>query len=311
MKKQRIIDFHTHLGDIFHENKNITFKAPPVFPPYADPFAALAKDGYDRPLVVEDQAAQNVLIDAGQLRTWQYGGLEATQRMLDETGIDFVVSLPVLPNTSFEEALAASKLEQRLIAFTSADFTLSIEKMQEKLYRDIARGAKGLKLHPILQNVSLTDERTYAAVEVFGKMGLPITAHCGINDYYKPGSPYKKVAPKEFGELHYMLDLIERYPDYILIPAHAGGDCGWEYEQLAKAVKEHGWQNVYTDTSFKNAQVMRELVDLFGEDKVLFATDYPFDGVTESIHQCQEAFQDDPVVLDKVFYRNSAKLLHL
>ena len=76
------------------------------------------------------------------------------------------------------------------------------------------RGAKGLRLHPILQNVSLTDKRTYAAVEGFGKMGLPITAHCGINDYDKPGSPYQKVAPKEYGELHYMLDLIERYPDY-------------------------------------------------------------------------------------------------
>ena len=46
------------------------------------------------------------------------------------------------------------------------------------LKRDIIRGAKGLKLHPILQNVPLTDERTYAAVEVFGEMGLPITSRC-------------------------------------------------------------------------------------------------------------------------------------
>lgn len=309
--KQRIIDFHTHLGDIFHENKNITFKAPPVFPPYPDPFEGLANDGYNRALVVEDQDAQNVLIDAGQLRTWQYGGLPATQHMLDETGMDYIVSLPVLPNTSFEEALAASKLEPRIIPFTSADFTLPIEKMQQKLYSDIAHGAKGLKLHPILQNVPLTDERTYAAVEVFGKVGLPITAHCGINDYYKPGSPYQAVAPKEYGELHYMLDLIDRYPDYILIPAHAGGDCGWEYEELAKAVKAHGWKNVYTDTSFKNAKVMQELVELFGEDRILFATDYPFDGVSASIAQCELAFRDDPVLLDKVFYRNAARILHL
>lgn len=309
--KQRIIDFHTHLGDIFHENKNITFKAPPQFPRYADPFAELADDGYDRPLVVEDQQAQNVLIDAGQLRTWQYGGLEATQRMLDETGMDYIVSLPVLPNTSFEEALAASKLEPRLIPFTSADFTLPIEQMQRKLCRDIARGARGLKLHPILQNVTLTDERTFAAVEVFGKMGLPVTAHCGINDYYKPDSPYRELAPKEYGELHYMLDLIARYPDYVLIPAHAGGDCGWEYEELAEAVRAHGWKNVYTDTSFKNAGVMRELVELFGEDRILFATDYPFDGAVGSIAQCREAFGDDPVLLDKVFYRNAARILHL
>lgn len=309
--KQRIIDFHTHLGDIFHGNQNITFKAPQSFPPYPDPFENLARDGYDRALVVEDQDAQNVLIDAGQLRTWQYGGLEATRRMLDETEIDLAVSLPVLPNTSFEEALAASKLEPRLIPFTSADFTLPVEAMTEKLRRDIAWGAKGLKLHPILQNVPLTDERTYAAVEVFGQLGLPVTAHCGINDYYKPGSPYQGVAPKEYGELRYMLELIAQYPEYVLIPAHAGGDCGWEYEELASEVRRHGWQNVYTDTSFKNAKVMRELVELFGEDKILFASDYPFDGVATSLQQCRQAFQDDPVLLDKVLYRNAAKLLRV
>lgn len=220
--KRRIIDFHTHLGDIFHDSRNIVFHPQLHFPPYPDPFEDLARDHYSRALVTENQEEQNILIDAGQLRTWEYGSLEATQKALDENHIDYAVSLPVMPNSSFEEALAASKLEPRLLPFTSADFRLPIPEMKAKLKRDIIRGAKGLKLHPILQNVPLTDERTYAAVEVFGEMGLPITSHCGINDYYKPGSKYQPLAPKEYGELHSMLALIERYPDYILIPAHAG-----------------------------------------------------------------------------------------
>ena len=309
--RQKIIDFHTHLGDIFHTNQNISFKAPPVFPPYADPFADLAQDGYSRALVVDNQEQQNVLIDAGLLRTWQYGGLMATREALDKNGIDYAVSLPVLPNTSFEEALAASKLEPRILPFTSADFTLPIPQMQEKLRQDIRNGARGLKLHPILQNVPLTDARAWAAVEVFGELGLPVTSHCGINDYYKPDSPYRTLAPKEYGQLRDMLVLLERYPDYILIPAHAGGDCGWEYEELAEAVAKHGWKHVYTDTSFKNAAVMQRLVELFGEDKILFATDYPFDGVTESIAECRKAFSDTPALLHKVLYQNAAKLLRL
>lgn len=68
---------------------------------------------------------------------------------------------------------------------------------------------------------------------------------------------------------------------------------------------------LHTDTSFKNAKVMRELAGLFGEDKLLFATDYPFDGITQSVAACEEAFADDPVLADKVFYGNAAKLLHL
>lgn len=309
--KRRIIDFHTHLGDIFHGNQNITFKAPKHFGQYDDPFEALARDHYCRPLVVENQDAQNVLIDAGQFRVWEMGGLSATSDALTRNKIDYAVSLPVLPNTSFEEALAASKLEPRLIPFTSADFTLPVNEMQSKLRMDIQRGAKGLKLHPILQNVRLNDPRTFAAVEVFGELGMPVTAHCGINDYYKPHSPYRPIAPKEYGELDDMLELIDRYPGYVLIPAHAGGDCGWEYEKLAKAVRQNGWENVYTDTSFKNAAVMRELVTLFGEDKILFASDYPFDGITGSLEECLEAFSNDEGVLDKVLYRNAAGLLKM
>lgn len=80
--------------------------------------------------------------------------------------MDYMVSLPVLPNTSFEETLAASKLEPKILPFTSPDFSLPVKEMQEKLREDIRMGARGLKLHPILQNVKLTDKRTYAAVEV-------------------------------------------------------------------------------------------------------------------------------------------------
>ena len=70
--KHRIIDFHTHLGDIFHENKNIAFKRPGIVPHEDgfDPFKDLEESGFTRPLIVPDQKAQNVLIDAGQYRIW-------------------------------------------------------------------------------------------------------------------------------------------------------------------------------------------------------------------------------------------------
>ena len=83
--KRRIIDFHTHLGDIFHDSRNIVFHPQLHFPPYPDPFEDLARDHYSRALVTENQEEQNILIDVGQLRTWEYGSLEATQKALDET----------------------------------------------------------------------------------------------------------------------------------------------------------------------------------------------------------------------------------
>ena len=53
-----------------------------------------------------------------------------------------MVSLPILPNTSFDEALAASRLEPRIIPFTCCDYGLPIDEMLSKLERDIALGAR-------------------------------------------------------------------------------------------------------------------------------------------------------------------------
>ena len=187
MKTHRIIDFHTHLGDIFHENQNITFKkiGSVKHPQCFDPFQDLEESGFTRPLIVPDQEAQNILIDAGQYRTWDRGSIFAHQEMMDACGGNYyMVSLPIMPNTSFEEAWAASLLEPRIIPFTCCDYGLPIDQMLAKLQQDIDHGAKGLKLHPIIQNVPLDDERTIEACKLFGERGLPITTHCGVNDYY-------------------------------------------------------------------------------------------------------------------------------
>jgi predicted TIM-barrel fold metal-dependent hydrolase len=183
--------------------------------------------------------------------------------------------------------------------------------MIAKLKNDIGMGARGLKLHGILQNVPYSDARTHAAIELFGEAGLAITPHFGVNDYYKPDSPHLAVCPKQYGELSYAFALLAEYPDYSIVVAHAGGSCGWEFEALAEKVKERGWRHVYVDTSFKSADIMRRLVDLFGEDRVLFGTDYPFATVKYSIAACEKAFADRPDVADKVFYRNAARILRL
>ena len=122
-KPKRIIDFHTHLGDIFHGNQNISFKRPgfvadpPGFTGF-DPFKHLEESGYTRPLIVPDVEAQNKLFDAGQVRIWQRANIFTTQDIMDAAGIDYMCSLPIMPNTSFEEALAASKLDPPFIPFT-------------------------------------------------------------------------------------------------------------------------------------------------------------------------------------------------
>ena len=306
MKKRRVIDFHAHLGDIFHENKNITFKTNVQKYEYEDPFEEVEASGYRKQVIVEDEEQHAVLIRAGQYKVWE-STLVRLSADLDEARLDYTCLMPIVPNTTFEEYLAASCLEKRIIPFTSADFTLPVEEMTAKLKRDIGRGARGLKLHPILQNVSLSDSRTHAAVEVFGEAGLPVTSHCGINEYYTPDKPFKTNA--EYGHIRYIIELLHKYPDYNIVAAHGGGLVGGEMEILAKETR--GLKNVYTDTTFRSAEYMRKAVELFGEDRIVFATDYPFTSIKLSLDQCIEAFADEPEIADKVLFKNSARLLHL
>jgi predicted TIM-barrel fold metal-dependent hydrolase len=299
---RRIIDSHAHIGDIFHENRNITFKTNSKKGNYEDRFIILEESHFTAPLFTGDPNDLQLVIDGGQFRCWE-ATLENTSRQLDECNMAGFVALPVLPNTTFEEYLAASMLEPRIIPFTAADMTLSIDDMQAKLKKDIGRGAKGLKLHPILQNVRLTDERMIAAAEVFGEVGLPVVVHVGEGTYYSENKNYP--ANSKFGAMADFCDFARTCKDQPLIAAH----CAAYAEQLMEGCA--GLSNIYADTSFCSVELARKAIDVMGVGHVLFGTDYPFTNERFNIEVIEIAFEDDPVTRDKVFYGNIAELLHI
>jgi len=222
---------------------------------------------------------------------------------LNECEMAGVVLLPCLPNTTFEEYLAASFLEPRIIAFTAADFDLPVDKMVEKLKLDIRRGAKGIKLHPILQNVRLLDERMLAASEVFWESGLPVLTHVGIGQYYHEPCPWP--VNNQYGDPKDFFEFCNRNPGKTIIGAHmANGAQG-----IVDNVKD--WSHIYADTSFCSAQAARRAVDIMGAEHILYGTDYPFTHQKYNIAVIEEAFADDAKTKDKVFYGNIARLLNI
>jgi predicted TIM-barrel fold metal-dependent hydrolase len=307
---RKIIDSHAHLGDIFHPMKNVTFKQNVKtfdFGTYRNIFIEHEDNNYEGPLFDENNMADyHNLINAGQLLSWE-NTLENVSRRLDESDINYVVMLPILPGNSFEEMLAASKLDPRILAFTSADYNLPLDEMEAKLRLDVKNGARGLKLHAVIQNIRLTDPRLRRAVEVFSSLGLPIISHCGANDYYLPDVTYPR--DPEAGDSKYFIQLANEYPDAKLVAAHGGGSFAGDMERLAAATK--GLKNIYTDTSFRSADEVLQAIELFGEDKVMFATDNPFGTYPGSLRQVDKALKDEPVLLDKVLYQNAATLLNI
>jgi len=299
---RRIIDSHAHLGDIFHYNRNVSFKTNVKKGTYEDRFIELEESLFTKPLFTGDPRDLDLVIDGGQFRCWE-STVENLTKQLDDNEMAGIVMLPVLPNTSFEEYLAASKLEPRIIPFTAADMTLPIDEMCAKLRKDIGRGAKGLKLHPVLQRVRLLDDRMYAAAKVFAEVDLPVVVHVGEGIYYHEDMIHNQV--QSYGAMSDFFEFAHHLPDQVVIGAH----CAAFAQAFMEGVK--GLENVYSDTSFSSVAAVKDAMKYMGPDRVLYGTDYPFTYEKFNIQVVDEALANDPVAKDKVFYANIAKLLHL
>ena len=299
---KRIIDSHAHLGDIFHENRNVTFKTNVKKGDYVDHFVRLEESGFTLPLFTGAPDDLAKVIDGGQFRCWE-STLEQLTAQMDECEMAGVVLLPCLPNTSFEEYLAASMLEPRILPFSAADFSLPVDEMVTKLKKDVSRGAKGLKLHPVLQNVRLLDDRMAAAAEVFWESGLPVLTHVGIGQYYHDPCPWP--VNNQYGDPEDFFEFCNLYPGKTIIGAHMAADA----QSIVDNVKDVS--GVYADTSFCDAQAARESVRIMGAEHILYGTDYPFTHEKYNITVIEEAFADDPDTKDLVFYGNIARLLNI
>ena len=302
---RKVIDIHVHMGDIFLGG-NVGFRTFQPRPEFMDDhFAENGRRGFHFTAVGKTSSELEERMRQGQKRLLG-ATLENIGASMDEEHVTCSVLLPVYPYTSFEEYLAASKLDSRMIPFSSPDFSLPVDDMVKKLKRDIARGAKGLKIHSVLQNAGMKDDRTRAAVEVFGKAGLPVMFHIGISYYYLPEQEASYPSMPEAGAIEVFFDLARRYPDFPLIAAH----CANKYAaELAEGTR--GLDNVYTDTTLCSADRMLESVEKLGADKVLFGTDYPFSTLHDALREVDTAFGNNESVKNGILYGNASRLLRL
>ena len=135
-----------------------------------------------------------------------------------------------------------------------------MENPEEEIDRCISLGLKGIKLHPDCQKFYIDDEkmmRTYAALE--GR--LPILMHVG--DYrYQYSHPAR------------LAKILDRFPKLTVVAAHFGG---WSIYDLA--VEYLLERRCYLDTSsamaFLGERRSRELIRLYGADRLVWGTDYP------------------------------------
>ena len=233
--------------------------------------------------------------------------LEFFAQQLKNDGVQRAVVLPEhCPETSgnvrTETVLdICARMPDFFVPFASVHPLLD-PKPADLLRSYIDRGVRGLKLYPSYQFFFPNDKRAYPLYEVCQKAGIPVLLHIGSSVI--AGTRLKYCDP-----IH-LDDVAVDFPDLSLVMAHGGR--GYWYDACAFLASH--FLNVYIDVT---GLVPEKLLQYFPalermSDKMIFGSDWP--AMPKSVGYNVAAIRnlglsDD--ALDKIFFRNAARLLHL
>jgi hypothetical protein len=311
-KAQKIIDIHSHMGDIFATNRNVTFKQNVKVDEskfYRNPFEALSLSNFSEPLLDPTKSEELENLVNCSLAVTGANTLQRLTERCDKYNLTYVCLMPILPWMSFEEYLAAKSLEPRILPFTSADWTLEPDEIGKKLLKDVKDGAVGLKIHPVIQPISLQDPKVKYVLETYWqKTGLPVLTHCGANSYYNAAEQKATEIPDN-GDPKYFVQAVKDMPNVKWIAGHAGGLTGYELDFLKAELGSNC--GIYADTTFRSAADIVKMTEVFGEDYCCFGTDTPFSRTDSSLKAVYDAFGEGSDTTDKILYRNAATAIKL
>jgi predicted TIM-barrel fold metal-dependent hydrolase len=147
----------------------------------------------------------------------------------------------------------AAESDGRLIPFVRLDLK---ENPVEEAIRCLDAGARGIKLHPRAQKISLEDKRLPPVFELAAERKVPILIHGG------------RGLPPIAADLH---ALVERSSDVQLIIAHAGiADMANLTSRFA------GMRGVFFDTSTWSAVDLLDFYRQMPPEQIVYASDYPY-----------------------------------
>ncbi len=225
------------------------------------------------------------------------GTADELLRVSSEAGVFLNVILPVSVKPSGvahinDFALKMQEEHREFYAFGTVH--AAMENIEEEIRRADKMGLHGIKIHPDTQLFNIDDERMFPVYDYMqGKM--PLMVHSG--DYRYPYSHPERLRR-----------VMKAFPGLLCIAAHFGG---WSMPD--EGVKQlSDMENCFVDISSSFDRISIEegekYVSLFGEDRVLFASDFPLGcPLVEKENLMKMKISDE--VREKIAYRNAERLL--
>jgi len=297
----KIIDVHTHVGDLIHGQPLDEAYDRPVW----TPAAFMEWSGFRTNQPPSGLRTLSRYLEIIHIHHRNNLGTEKNlRRYAGQAGVTHAVLQPIEPIRLTQDNLAlcresASSKTNGVQLFTFASVHPRDPDRLAKLARFMAAGCLGLKFHPIIQNLPLTDPAWFELVEAFRPYGRPILIHSGKATYFIPH--FKRT---EYGDGRTYEKLIAAFPEQAFILAH--GNMGEPEVVFALAKK---YPNVHADMSFQPARTIRRAFREMGEARVLYASDFPFSLPRFAVRVGLQATAGGSALREKFFAKNAEALI--
>ncbi len=262
-------------------------------------------------------AAVSKLEQKAHARSHSDGTREGLLRCMRSAGIDHAVVLPVATNplkcASMNDTSQALNGRDNLTYF--AAIHPDAPDWREELGRAKQLGFKGVKIHPVYQDVAIDDPRFVRILARCGELGLLVVMHGGA-DIGFPG--VEKCSPAMLRRA------LDQAGPVTLVAAHMGGWRNWQ--EVPEHLLDTG---IYLDTAYTLGSIAPiddhyapeelpmladerfcELVRIFGSQRVLFGTDSPWDDMGACVARIRNLPLTEVEKTD-IFSGNARKLLSL
>ncbi len=229
------------------------------------------------------------------------GTIKDTVEKFNDAGISKAVVCNIATNPKQMTNVNNFAIEQKnydiLIPFGSihheGDYLSELDRLKDN-------GIKGIKLHPEYQNFFIDDKNMIKVYEEILKRNFVIIFHTGL-DYGMP--PPLHAEPKR------TKNILGMFQGEKVVLAHMGGFGLWSDD-----IDYILGNDIYIDTScahgFADKKTILSLLNAHKKDKILFATDTPWNDIKSEISATLNLSLDDEF-LEMIFYKNAKKLLEI
>jgi predicted TIM-barrel fold metal-dependent hydrolase len=232
------------------------------------------------------------------------GGMRRTHtvpnivREMDELGIARSVILPIdfpVLSDNAGAALGAVRATEKLIAFGSVHpYARGVAK---RLDEQLARGARGIKVHPAVQCIRPDDPKAMKLYRLCAQRELPILWHCGPVDIETRYGRY-------CSQVKWYERPIAENPRTTFVLGHSGA------LQMEQALAlQRRYPNVWLETSSQSVTNVRTIVTQADTSRVVYGSDWPFYHQGIALAKVLLATEGREEARRAVLWGNAARLL--